>query len=634
MASNQTVLPFLVRNGSVWWDPSTNAPFRFFSFNIPNLFMIEDDSWRLPDTWEQEDALKSLSLMGPGARLTRTYCLSVETGLDFKDYLRHVRITKPLNRTVTTVQGASKPLYLDEEAFVALDNALAIASRYKIYVMIPIIDRWEWWGGIGSFARLFNGTSSTNESIDDAGARFFKDRTVRDGFKAFVTAVMNRNNTVTGKKYYEDPTIIWETGNELSMPSGDRVPSDWTLEITSMIKGISKGKQLVVDGSYGKFGWDDRVLTDANIDAYTDHLYIEVPATETLVGYGSLLVFALVAIVIAIVAVAFPKKLLWNRTRSGNHSSDIKLEDLNDEQAQGKAGKRRCCGEFLSSKVAIITAVVCTVVAAVFIGVFANYAITYLTDPPYTDRCVESSNKVIGSYQKPFFIGETLGPVTTTLNRLAQTTVADGANIKSLTPVQKASGVMMWSLRYHSSKGGFYTHKEFDDFWSFQFPGLPANVANGFAADSISMINLVRNAAASIYNQAQNVVGNSASVDVPVPLPTPDPPTILSVKSNLTAVAGSLHVNVTMRGSTGAQYYTILRASNDDIATAPSTESFSTVASSVYENGGVESPIFTDKVQTSAKVLWYRAIAHNVPIPGSTNVQSSGASAAVSIKLA
>lgn len=35
------------------------------------------------------------------------------------------------------------------------------------------------------------------------------------------------------------------------------------------------------------------------------------------------------------------------------------------------------------------------------------------------------------------------------------------------------SGSLIWSLRSHSSQGGFYTHSEYDDNFSFHVPGWP-----------------------------------------------------------------------------------------------------------------------------------------------------------------
>ena len=59
-----------------------DAPYRFISFNIPNLMVIEDayeftkpNPWRWPDEFEIEDALESVRQMG--GQVVRTYVLSV-----------------------------------------------------------------------------------------------------------------------------------------------------------------------------------------------------------------------------------------------------------------------------------------------------------------------------------------------------------------------------------------------------------------------------------------------------------------------------------------------------------------------------------------------------------------------------
>ena len=44
----------------------------------------------------------------------------------------------------------------------------------------------------------------------------------RDGFKQYVRAIVTRNNTVTGRRYCEDPTIMaWDLANEPFAPGDD-----------------------------------------------------------------------------------------------------------------------------------------------------------------------------------------------------------------------------------------------------------------------------------------------------------------------------------------------------------------------------------------------------------------------------
>src|SRR5690242_14523522 len=72
-----------------------DQPFRFISFDIPNLFAIEDNmpfaetnAWRLPDKFELNDALATVKQMG--GTVVRTYVLSVVRTNDPADLPRHV----------------------------------------------------------------------------------------------------------------------------------------------------------------------------------------------------------------------------------------------------------------------------------------------------------------------------------------------------------------------------------------------------------------------------------------------------------------------------------------------------------------------------------------------------------------
>ena len=85
---------FITRRGDQLFDGE--RPFRFISFNIPNLMVIEDayeftrpNPWRWPDEFELADALESVRQMG--GQVVRTYVISVKReGSDMGDFV-HVR---------------------------------------------------------------------------------------------------------------------------------------------------------------------------------------------------------------------------------------------------------------------------------------------------------------------------------------------------------------------------------------------------------------------------------------------------------------------------------------------------------------------------------------------------------------
>jgi len=223
---------FITRDGDRLMDG--DAELRFVSFNVPNLHMVEDPYWHLPDPWEQEDAL--CSVVHLGGQVTRIYTLSV--GESVNDTPRHV----------------TAPGEFSEELYVALDEALAQAGRYGVRVIIPLVDQWSWWGGIAEYSAF----------RDQPAAAFWTDPTIRDDFKATVAHLLTRTNTVTGIPYRDDPAVLaWETGNELD------APSEWTADIAAFIKDLDPN-HLVMDGRYGI---DPASLANPDVDIVSDHYY-------------------------------------------------------------------------------------------------------------------------------------------------------------------------------------------------------------------------------------------------------------------------------------------------------------------------------------------------------------------------
>ncbi len=221
------------------------SDFRFISFNIPNLHLVEDNfsftkpnPWRWPNEYEITDALESVRQMG--GTVVRIYVLSVRR--DSSDMGDHV-----------FVQG---PGVFNEQAYRVLDRVLAIAREKGVRVIIPLVDNWHWWGGCAEYAQ-FRG-----KEPDD----FWTDNQIIADFEATIRHTLNRKNTVHGIAYKDDPTIFgWETGNEL-----DSTPQ-WTRRIAAFIKRIDP-KHLVIDG-YALHGVRQESLDDPNIDVITTHHY-------------------------------------------------------------------------------------------------------------------------------------------------------------------------------------------------------------------------------------------------------------------------------------------------------------------------------------------------------------------------
>jgi hypothetical protein len=231
-----------------------NQEFRFIGMDTPSIMVIEDyawgaSGWHRIDEFELRDVFKTIQQMG--GTVTRTYTFSIQGGV-------------PTTNQKTHIYG---PGNYDEDMFKDLDLVLKLANEYKIRLIIPFIDNWNWVGGTSIFASFCGKTQ----------ADFCTDETVKSNFKAFINYVLNRTNTLTGIKYKDDPAILaWETGNELGPENAQNnvdLLDKWTTEITAYIKSIDKN-HLVQDGKdCYRYGISDSQLNDPNTDIITDHYY-------------------------------------------------------------------------------------------------------------------------------------------------------------------------------------------------------------------------------------------------------------------------------------------------------------------------------------------------------------------------
>jgi hypothetical protein len=220
-------------------------PYRFISFNIPNLHLVEDNMafavenpWRLPDRFEIFDALNSVRQQG--GQVVRTYVISVKRPNDPPGTPRHVLA----------------PGKFDEESFRALDLVLQAANETGVRVIIPFVDNWSWWGGKDDYA-AFRGKKPKD---------FWSDPEVIADFKETVRYILNRKNTLTGVKYADDKAILaWETGNELESPAA------WVQEIAAYVKSIDKNHP-VIDGFHSSVLREES-LTIREVDIVTTHHY-------------------------------------------------------------------------------------------------------------------------------------------------------------------------------------------------------------------------------------------------------------------------------------------------------------------------------------------------------------------------
>ncbi|HEX9109709.1 MAG TPA: hypothetical protein VF832_20845, partial [Longimicrobiales bacterium] len=239
---------FITASGGQLMDGPT--PFRFISFNIPNLNFVEDEfeftrahEYRLPDEFELRDAFESVRQMGGTA--VRMYTFPVRTQGDPADLPRYVLA----------------PGKFDETSFRTMDLVLKLANEYRVRVIVPLLNNWQWMGGRPQYA-AFRGKDK------DA---FWTDPQLIADFQQTVAYVLNRRNTITGVLYRDDPAILcWETGNEL------QAPQSWTRTMAQFIKSMDR-RHLVMDGAYMTPADVQADLANPDIDILSSHHYERDP---------------------------------------------------------------------------------------------------------------------------------------------------------------------------------------------------------------------------------------------------------------------------------------------------------------------------------------------------------------------
>ena len=219
--------------------------FRFISFDIPNLLMVEDNvpfveenPWRLPDKFEINDALATLQQLG--GTVARSYVITVVRTNDLPGMPRHVL----------------GPGEFNEDAFRTMDEVLAAANRTGVRLIIPLVDNWVWQGGRAEYAGWRGKTKD----------EFWTDPQLIADFEQTIHFILTRTNTITGVRYADDPAILcWETGNELFSPAS------WTREIARYLKSLDTN-HLVMDG-FNASTLRAESLEIPDVDIVTTHHY-------------------------------------------------------------------------------------------------------------------------------------------------------------------------------------------------------------------------------------------------------------------------------------------------------------------------------------------------------------------------
>jgi mannan endo-1,4-beta-mannosidase len=246
--SNPSARGFVTASGSRFF--LEGRPFRFVGANVAVMYKDEDRA-RMPETLREAAR--------DGVRVIRVWAYGEggegdigPVGRDRNDWPR----THPFRY---------KPDEWNEDAFVHLDKVLAEAERNNLRVQLCLVNWWRDTGGVTQYLRWAGITDAADEKKPfginvERAMLFYTNETTRRLYRQHVERIVTRRNSVTGRMYRDDPTIMgYELMNEAQSPTGRWAERRaWVAEMSAYIKSLDPN-HLVAPGTWGyRNSWERR----------------------------------------------------------------------------------------------------------------------------------------------------------------------------------------------------------------------------------------------------------------------------------------------------------------------------------------------------------------------------------------
>ena len=170
-----------------------------------------------------------------------------------------------LKRSVRPVvlQG---PKEIDDTLWQGLDYLLDEMAKRDMKAVLYLNNFWQWSGGMATYTSWSTGKAAADPDVTgdwntyiNTSASFYRDAKAQEAFHFAVRQLIGRKNSVTGRVYNQDPTIMsWQLANE-PRPGvdGDNSHFDafskWIDGTAGFIKKLAP-KQLVSTGNEGWMG--------------------------------------------------------------------------------------------------------------------------------------------------------------------------------------------------------------------------------------------------------------------------------------------------------------------------------------------------------------------------------------------
>jgi len=151
----------------------------------------------------------------------------------------------------------------DERALQDLDRVIAKGIEHGVKFIIPFVNYWDELGGICQY-NTWAGASSPSQNMEF----FINNDQTQQWFRDYIDMLLNRENTVTGVKYKDEPAIFaWQIINEGRNSGGDpQLIRDWYQDIAQYIKSIDSNHLV----GTGEEGFDEGTPSEYSTEEYSN----------------------------------------------------------------------------------------------------------------------------------------------------------------------------------------------------------------------------------------------------------------------------------------------------------------------------------------------------------------------------
>ena len=126
-----------------------------------------------------------------------------------------------------------------------LDGVIQTAEELGLKLILPLVNHWKDFGGMPMYLQWLG--------LDSDVKTFYQSLDARLAYRNWVHHVLTRRNTLTGRLYSEEPSIMaWELTNEARCDGDRDLLLDWVHEMAAFVKQCDKNHLLAL-GDEGFF---------------------------------------------------------------------------------------------------------------------------------------------------------------------------------------------------------------------------------------------------------------------------------------------------------------------------------------------------------------------------------------------